>query len=214
MRVFRRVVVVPAVVLGFFAFSLGSASYYSYNALTDETLIAEIVFDDAIDDVRIAHLTTGDGCLERVFPIQGDQWRVDANFLKWKYWVTLLGLESGYRLDRLEGRYRSVDDQNTLETPAHDIATAVSIDMESVATALPFLVDTSYGSSTYEAVDVTRVFRVYKTPTGIITRSEPRTEVEMDTDVLSIDITHSCGGEPGVWRRWSLWADEQVASLR
>ena len=61
-----------------------AATVYTYDRLTSETLIAELRFDRTGDRQYIAHLRTGDGCDERSFPLLGEQWRVDAEFLKWK----------------------------------------------------------------------------------------------------------------------------------
>jgi hypothetical protein len=89
-----------------------TATIYTYHRLSSETLIAELRFDATGDRQYVAHLRTGDRCEDRQFPLYGDQWRIDAEFLKWKYWALLFGLDSQYRLDRLEGRYRSAADQN------------------------------------------------------------------------------------------------------
>src|SRR5918994_1874592 len=96
-----------------------TATIYTYDRLTAETLTAELRFDATGDRQYLAHLRTGDRCDERVLPVLGDQWRVDAEFLKWKYWALLLGLDSQYRLDRLEGRYRSAAEQNSQPNVAH-----------------------------------------------------------------------------------------------
>src|SRR3970040_1257910 len=89
-----------------------SASIYTFNVLTDETVVAELWFDRTGNREYLAHLRTGNRCEERTFPVIGDQWRVDAEFVKWKYWALLFGLDSQYRLDRLEGRYGSAGEQN------------------------------------------------------------------------------------------------------
>ena len=80
-------------VLGVLLAMLLAATIYTYERLTAETLIAELRFDAAGRREYRAHLRTGDRCDERVFTIYGDQWRVDAESLKWKYWATLLGLD-------------------------------------------------------------------------------------------------------------------------
>ena len=84
-----------------------SISIYGYSRLSNETLIAEITFDKLVNNAHIAHVTTVDHCQTVDYhPIYGDQWRIDARFLKWKPWANLMGLDSNYRLDRLEGRSR------------------------------------------------------------------------------------------------------------
>jgi hypothetical protein len=39
------------------------------------------------------------------FVLDGDEWQLDARVLKWHGAATLLGLDTGYRLDRIGGRY-------------------------------------------------------------------------------------------------------------
>jgi hypothetical protein len=189
-----------------------SASIYTFNVLTGETLIAELRFDQTGDRQYLAHLRTGDRCDERTLPVLGDQWRVDAEFLKWKYWAILLGLDSQYRLDRLEGRYRSADEQNSAPNLAHDLAGATAIDVVELAGALGswnFLIDATYGSSTYQDIDPANVYYVYRTPTAIITRFEPR-PVQQKGSALDVDVNRACGADPPIWERVTTWTDDRM----
>jgi hypothetical protein len=194
---------------------LTAATVYTYHRLTAETLIAELRFDAAGERQYIARLRTGDRCDERTFPLFGDQWRIDAEFLKWKYWALLLGLDSQYRLDRLEGRYRSVAEQNTQPNVAHDLAERTAVDLVAVAGALGswnFLLDASYGSSTYQDIDVGNVYYVYRTQTGIITRYALRPEPPPEGEPLAITINSACG-DPSTWRRFTSWADGRALAV-
>ena len=206
--------VAAAVVL---AVSLIAASVHTFNALTDETLIAQIEFEHIGDRVFTAHLRTGDGCDERSFAVLGDQWRIDAEFLKWKYWATLLGLDAQYRLERFEGRYRTVAEQNTAPTLAHDLEPETSIDVVDLAGwlgSLNFLIDATYGSSTYHDIDASRRYDVYRTQTGIITRSVPRPRGGAPGP-LPISVAHGCGGKPPLIERLITRTDAAVlAALR
>ena len=205
------------VIFGALVFVLLAANLYTYHRLTGEALIAELRFEATGDRQYLAHLRTGDRCAERVLPVFGDQWRVDAEFLKWKYWALLLGLDSQYQLDRLEGRYRSAAEQNAQPKVAHDLRDDTALDIVGIAGALGswnFLLDASYGSSTYENIDVANVYYVYRTTTGIITRSEPRPASAERGAALEIDIDNACGGEPSAWRRFAAWTnDRAVAAL-
>lgn len=201
-----------AVVLAALCVVLLAATVYTYERLTAETLIAELRFDRSGERQYIAYLRTGDRCDERTFPLFGDQWRVDAEFLKWKYWALLLGLDSQYRLDRLEGRYRSTAEQNSQPNVAHDLAERTAVDLVSLAAALGrwnFLLDATYGSSTYQDIDVDNVYYVYRTTTGIITRHEPRPAPPEGDAPLSITINDACG-EASAWHRFTAWTDDQV----
>jgi hypothetical protein len=191
-----------------------TATIYTYDRLTAEALIAELTFDATGDRQYIAHLRTGDRCDERVFPVLGDQWRVDAEFLKWKYWALLLGLDSQYRLDRLEGRYRSAADQNSQPHVAHSLSEPTAVDLVSLAETLGswnFLLDATYGSSTYQDIDTRNVYRVYRTTTGIITRHEPRPVQPAGADALTVTIDGACR-EPSMWQRFTGWTNHNVVA--
>jgi len=177
------------------------ASIYTFHALTDETLIAELEFDRTGEQRYRAYLRTGDFCSEQIFDVPGEQWRVDAQFLKWKYWATLLGIESQYRLERLEGRYRSAADQNEKPTLAHALAPPSAIDIGGLSGALGrfnFLADATYGSSVYHDIDTASRYLVFKSPTGIFTRVEPRGAAVRGNDGLDVEVRRACGDGPGL----------------
>ena len=203
------------VLLGALCVLLLAATVYTYDRLTAETLIAELRFDETGERQYVAYLRTGDRCEERTYPVFGDQWRVDAEFLKWKYWALLLGLDSQYRLDRLEGRYRSTAEQNTAPNVAHDLAERTAVDVVAVAGALGsfnFLLDATYGTSTYEAIDVGNVYYVYRTTTGIITRHEPRPVPPPGGEPLSITIDGACG-DPSLAHRVVAGTDDGAVAV-
>jgi hypothetical protein len=190
------------------------ATVYTYDRLTAETLIAELEFDATGDRQYVARLRTGDRCDERTLPVFGDQWRIDAEFLKWKYWALLLGLDSQYRLDRLEGRYRSAAEQNSQPNVAHDLRERTAVDLVALAESLGswnFLLDATYGSSTYQDIDVGNVYYVYRTTTGIITRYEPRPVQPQGEQPLAVTIDGACR-EPSLWRRFTEWADDGIVA--
>jgi hypothetical protein len=204
------------VLLGALSVVLLTATVYTYDRLSAETLIAELRFDQTGERQYVASLKTGDGCDARTYPVLGDQWRVDAEFLKWKYWALLLGLDSQYRLDRLEGRYRSVAEQNSQPNVAYDLSERTAVDLVALAESLGswnFLLDATYGSSTYQDIDVGNVYYVYRTQTGIITRREPRPAQPLGDEPLAVNINGACG-QPSRWQRFTQWTDDHaVAAL-
>ena len=197
-----------------FSIVLLMATIYTYDRLTGETLIAELRFDAAGDRQYVAHLRTGDRCEDRAFPLYGDQWRIDAQFLKWKYWALLLGLDSQYRLDRLEGRYRSAEDQNSQRNVAHALSERTAVDVVALAESLGswnFLLDATYGSSTYQDIDVDDVYYVYRTTTGIITRHERRPVEPAGGAPFNVTIDGACS-DPSMWQRFTEWTDDGVVA--
>jgi hypothetical protein len=215
MRALLKWSFVLIVLLAGLSVMLLSASIYTFHQLSDETQIAELRFDETGDRQYLAHLRTGDGCNERVLPVLGEQFRVDAEFLKWKYWALLFGLDSQYRLDRLEGRYRSAAEQNSEPNIAHDLAGGTAFDVVTLAGALGtwnFLIDATYGSSTYEDIDTTSVYNVYRTQTGIITRTAPRPAVPPG-EPLPVEINRACGTAAPLWERVTTWTDDRVVGV-
>ena len=213
MRRLIKIAIFPIALLGFLWVALFSASIYTYTSLTSEAVVAELRFEPLGEQDYLARLRSGDFCEEQSFRVLGDQWRIDAEFLKWKYWALALGLDSQYRLDRFEGRYRAVGEQNTRPTLSHDLKKVTVVDVSGVSDTLGllnFLTDATYGSSTYQDIDTDRVFYVYRTQTGLITRSEAKAEPRVGETGLVVEITRACGVEPGYWQRFSVWLNDQV----
>jgi hypothetical protein len=221
MKLLRRTIkitIAPLVLLVLLALSLASAWLYTYHRLTDETVIAEITFDQLDDGQHyLAHLATGDLCQTQEYQVYGDQWRVDAAFIKWKYWANLLGLDAYYRLERLQGRYREVTDENLKPHMAHGLADPTVFDLAALSRSLGqlnFLLDAEYGSSTYQDIRTDMRYRVYRTQTGIITRMKPRSGAKIAAGRLTIEIDKACATEAGTWQRSSQWLNQRLLKVK
>ena len=68
-------------------FLMLGASIYTYHALTDETLIAELEFDRTGDRRYRAYLRTGNFCNELIFDVPGEQWPLVAGLQKHGFFV-------------------------------------------------------------------------------------------------------------------------------
>ncbi len=147
---------------------------WTYTALTQETLIATVSFSKPYDSsgFHIAHLSGEDGKVVGDFKIYGEQWRIDAKFMKMKYWSTLLKLDSRYVLERFEGRYKKSEDQNTQQKLSHNLGENTLLDRFTLLGWNPF-VDIEYGSSVYQEITLNQRFEIYKTPTGFVIRRVP-----------------------------------------
>lgn len=181
---------VVTVVAGLFALNL-----HTFNRLSDEALIAKLRFKQISKQVYQVELRSGDFCQPRNYEIYGDEWRIDARFLKWKPWANLLGMDAMYRLDRLSGRYHDIHDENTGQHLAHDIAQQPVIDLlqyagRSWAGWMP--VDTWFGSSVYEAIDPAAVYSVYRSQSGILVRKAVLSSAQYKNGTLVIPIEKAC----------------------
>ncbi|WP_276487004.1 hypothetical protein [Ectopseudomonas mendocina] len=142
---------------------------WTYNVFTHEDPIMVIAFEKGEGREYLAKIESPRS-LRGEYLIQGEQWRIDARFIKMKYWANLLGLESRHSLDRLQGRYISIQDENSLPSTAHQLSDSEGSHFTIFGWS-PFL-DIEYGSSTYQEIDPEKKFTVFKTPTGIITRAK------------------------------------------
>ena len=52
-----------------------------------------------------------EGGRERVVTLEGDMWQLDGRLIRWKGLAELIGLEPGYRLERLSGRFLAIEQQ-------------------------------------------------------------------------------------------------------
>jgi len=143
----------------------------TYVRLTAEAPIAKMYFEPLDDDVFEAHLAaSGD---VGIFEIYGDQWRIDAEFIKLKPWANVMGMDARYKLVRFEGRYRDTEDENTKPKMAYDLGQGDALDLVNYLAEWNFLVDAEYGSSTFTDIAEDTLYTVYRTQSGIIVRSEP-----------------------------------------
>jgi hypothetical protein len=191
-------------------FLLLSAGWHGYQRLTDEQLVAALTFEPLAPQRFEATLYSGDLCHPRQYLILGDQWRLDARFVKWKYWANLLGLDARYRLERIEGRYRDSEAQNREPLLAHALDREHLLDPGELARALgPFnlFLDTHYGSSTYREIDPSLRYLVYRTQSGLITRTSPRPQMSYEGGTLTLEINHACADRTGLWLRSARWLE-------
>jgi len=148
----------------------------SYLGLTGEIKVAHI---HATPIANVAHemsveviLYNGSGNVasDNTYLMQGDEWMLQGDIVKFQAWLNVIGLHSGYKLTRLEGRY----DDITLENNAHHTAIALNGgDDNFFKTAYaqrswfaPF-VDAQYGNAVFQTKGS---FDVFATQDALIAR--------------------------------------------
>lgn len=150
-----------------------AANLHTYARLTYEAPVAELLFEARGPQryqATLARLPEGD---RQMFMVNGDEWQLDARVLKWKGWANVLGLDAQYRLERIGGRYRDIEQERNgvrsvyalSENPGWDLWTW-TIDRPG---RLPF-VDAVYGSATYLPMADGARYRVTISQTGLLAR--------------------------------------------
>lgn len=147
--------------------------FYSYNNLKNEQAIATIGFTREASQQFKVSLVEPDG-QEQFYQLKGDLWQLDARILKWNHAMAALGLSTGYRLDRLSGRYYSLEEENNQDRTLYQLNSGSrQLDiwqmLQSSGNSLGFL-DASYGSATYLPMADGALFAVSLSNTGLLAR--------------------------------------------
>ena len=143
-----------------------------YRALTAERTAATVEIEREGEQRFTAHFTFPDG-EEATYQLAGDELYVDARILKWHPRASLLGLGAGYQLDRVAGRYRSLDDEQTSPRTVFSLADEGAVDLFDLARRYQFLsrlVDAEYGSATFLQIRDGGTYQVRVSNTGLLIR--------------------------------------------
>lgn len=146
---------------------------HGYLALTREVTACTVEVTRLAPQTYDARVRFPDGDV-RTFMVRGDELYLDARILKWHAAANLLGLHTAYRLDRIAGRYTSLDDEQTQPRTVFALSDDPPVDLFGAARRLPFLqplVDASYGSGTFVPLGDGGTFVVRVSTTGLLVRS-------------------------------------------
>lgn len=150
-----------------------SLNLHTYARLTHEAPVAEIVFEARSPQHYRATLTGVPSGDMQIFMLAGDEWQLDARVLKWKSWANLLGLDAQYRLERVSGRYRDIEQERRDERTVYSLSENPGVDLWQLSTQhptwLPF-VDAVYGSATYLPMADGARYQISITQSGLIAR--------------------------------------------
>ncbi len=185
---------VPVTLLLFIGISVALvfSNLHTYNRLTDEEPVAKLRFSQVDAHQYQVELRTGDFCEVQQFILYGDQWRLDARFLKWKSWANLFGLDAMYQLERITGRYRDIVNENARKHQVYAVAHASGLVLAEYANKTWMPVDTLFGSSVYETIEVDYEYRVYRSQSGLLARKHVIPLVHYDSGSLVIPIQKDC----------------------
>lgn len=188
------------------------APYYVYSRFNSEQPVARLEFESLGKDWYLASVTRFPECTVENYRIQGDQWQLDASFLKWKGIAVLLGADSRVTLDRLSGRFSAIEQAQKAVPSLHDLKpeTWFAFGESLVEGADSFLVDTRFGSSTYMSINPQQSYWVYKTEDALIARSLQKNQTLMEDGVMTLVIDQSCADSaPNILesfaRQWNGW---------
>ncbi|HLT26978.1 MAG TPA: hypothetical protein VK047_09815 [Zeimonas sp.] len=145
---------------------------HGYRALTYEEPVAQITVRPLGERRFEAHFRFTDG-REAQFELAGDEIQVDARILKWKPFANLVGLHTLWALDRVSGRYRSIEDERSGVRTVHPLATDPLVDLFALRrrfASLAPLYDAEYGSASFVPADAPMRYELRVSTTGLLIR--------------------------------------------
>ena len=158
---------IPVLIIGGF-FSLLLLNLQTYHQLTKEITLAEVHMGLPTKQgipLRLAYSGQAD-----TYFIKTAQWRLDARFVKWKPWMTLLGKEPVVRLERLEERGETAHGGSLMNRHELTGRYAWTESIISSVTDQIGLIDTVFGSSVYMPSAPGAEYRITASMSGLVAR--------------------------------------------
>ena len=147
-----------------------AVGFEGYQRLTLERPVAHLQFRQVALQRYDAMLTLPDGT-HASYPLDGDQWQIDARMVKWRPFANIMGFDSAYRLERISGRYERVEDEQSKARTVHALGQPGRIDLWEFIRQrnLPWF-DAYYGTATYLPMADGAKFDVSVTQSGLVAR--------------------------------------------
>jgi len=153
-----------AAVVGLVAYDL-----YSYEPLPEGKPLVTLSFKAEGPYYRVSLL---EGSRERTVTLEGDLWQLDARLLQWKGLAALIGLQPGYRLEALSGRFLAIEQQSLAQHGQVELAQSpYGVDLWRwlrLGQHDLFMFDPQARRVTYLPIADDAVYSVSLTPTGLL----------------------------------------------
>jgi hypothetical protein len=149
-----------------------SLNLRTYQRLTDEAPAGELQFA-RVGPHQYNGVLTYPGGEVAYFPLSGDEWQIDARILKWTAMANLMGFDTAFRLERISGRYSSIEDERSQPRTVYELHPPNAIDLWELVHDyhrwLPWF-DALYGSATYLPMADGALYAIKASPSGLLAR--------------------------------------------
>lgn len=132
------------------------------------TTIANVPHQMSVE--LILYNGAGHPASNNTYLIKGDEWMLQGDIVKLPAWLNVIGLHSGYKLTRLEGRYDDIKLENTAQHTATELNGGDDTFFKTTYAQkswLSWFVDASYGNAVFQAPGT---FDVFATQDALIAR--------------------------------------------
>lgn len=142
---------------------------WSYRQLLEERpLVTVSIYELGPQDYDIT-LANQDGDEQR-YRVSGDQWQLDVRLMVWRGPFLSAGTMPLYRLDRLSGRYLSLEQERNAERTVYALHESRWFDVWDWLHGHSWWLEAQSGSAVYMPLANGAVFSVLLTPKGLLAR--------------------------------------------
>ena len=131
--------------------AIGGAALLGWHRLTAEAPVARLETREISPQRYAVTIETPDG-VRREVELNGDDWQLDAQVIKWKPRAVMLGAPPLYRLERISGRWRDIELERTAPKSVHALVSPAALDLWQLHRRYPqYLtwIDADYGSGAW-----------------------------------------------------------------
>lgn len=155
-----------------------AAFIQSYKSFTKEELVAEVrcvPLEDSSSSMslKITEIEGGQKLDSREFILNGDQWALEGDVLKWDDWLNFIGLHTMFKLTRVRGRFVNYEDEISKKPSVYSLVSSENNPkwrwLYKYGHKLRF-VSAVYGNTVYTYPAKERLYEVYVTTSGFIAR--------------------------------------------
>lgn len=163
----KGMAVFGVIVLGLYALAI-AVNLSAYQSLEGMKTVATISTSQEGEQLWRVTLETADGT-PTVRTLRGDQWQIDARIIRFAGPIRWLGVAPGYRLERLGGRYTSLEQERSAPRTVIGLSDATWPDLWELDRQfnLPF-VEGVYGNATFMPMRDGAMFDVRLSASGLV----------------------------------------------
>ncbi len=146
----------------------------SYEKILTDKPILTISFNKQEDQLYAATVVNIEAGGEENYAIHGDQWQIDARVIRWRGVFQMFGMKPGYRLERISGRYYSLEDERRKPRTIHPLSQSeYGLDtwlwVQENGRLIPVF-DAVYGSATYLPMADGAIYQVSLSASGLVAK--------------------------------------------
>jgi len=151
---------------------LVAMDFYSYEKLLEEKPLATLSIEKKEEQfykINVDYIASGE---QAVYELKGDLWQMDARIIRWQGVFQALGAKPGYKLDRISGRYYSLEDEHRNERSIYQLKEdTYGLDvwswLQTNEKVFPWA-EAVYGSATYLPLVDGAIYQVSLSNTGLV----------------------------------------------